>query len=284
MARTPKSSKKSTSVAQPVAVAPEAVVPQGELETPSNKQDKVASISASLAELLSLTAPKSPENPTPLSSSLSEGLADPAISQAKRNKNTVTLGFDPEFAPVAEKAAKFHSALQTAKSLFEEVQGDVREYGKTKRNVYNKTYRVNVTTVNVPYFTDAFGEPQEDGTAPKMRVQKQVQVICSNKYSVTKDAVLGLEVEFGDTWGKLFVKDETKSLKPNAEDLFKQILKDVGLPDDRITASMSVLFDTNTTVATREDYEAQHELLPEEKKLILSQIVTRAQPGLKFPG
>lgn len=269
--------KKSASAAKTSAPAPEptaAPAPVAEPAAAVAPTPTVASISSALSELLALTTPRPATTPGVPTEAVS-GLHDPAIRGAVRNKSTVTLGTDPAFTETAKKAAELKFALEAAKSLFETVQTEVRAYGKTKRDLYNDTMRCKVTTVNVPYVTS----PDETGVT----VSKHVQVICADRYSVTKDAVLSLKKDLGDNYSKLFVEETTKSLKSNAEDLFKKILKDVGLPEDKISAAMEVLFDTDTSVAATPEYEDEHKKLPEEMQLILNQAVTRAQPGLKFP-
>jgi hypothetical protein len=109
-----------------------------------------------------------------------------------------------------------------------------------------------------------------------------VQVICTSRYSVTKEVVLKMEKELGETFAKLFVKGEHKSLRPNVEGLVKQILKDLGVPEERIEPTMAVLFATDVTVAAHPNYEVEHKRLPEKTRMILDQAVVRQQPGLKF--
>jgi hypothetical protein len=47
---------------------------------------------------------------------------------------------------------------------------------------------------------------------------------------------------------------------------------------------MESLFDTEHKVKAKEDFEQQSAAAPPAVKAILDQAVTRAQPGLKFPG
>lgn len=232
--------------------------------------------SSALAQLLSLTESAPTKKP---SSKLAVESQDPAIAGAKRNKNTVTLGLDPEFEATAKKCAKLNAALKTAQSLFEEVQGEVRDYGKNKRDVYNETFRCKVTTVNVPFTVDV---PEDSESKTPGIETKFVQVICSNKYSVSIDTVLAMEEDLGELFPILFKKEEEKILKKNAEGLFRKILEDLGLPEDKVEASMGLLFEERVKVSTTEDYEDEHKKLDDNIRNILDQSVTRQKPGLKF--
>lgn len=217
--------------------------------------------------------------PAQLSSNLEASLSDPAMIGAKRNKNTATLGFDPEFAPKVKHGAALAEAMKTAEALFKGVQAELREYGKNKRGLFNNIYKCNVTTVAVPFTVEV---PVTEDSATPGHETKYLQVICTNKYSVSQDTVLALKEQLGDNYGKLFSEETTTTLKPNAEELFKNILAQLGLDEAKVEKSMEVLFDKNTTVSTQEDYEQEHAKLDEQTQHILNQSVTRQQPGLKF--
>jgi len=232
-------------------------------------------MSAALTEILSLTAPVPEATP----SSLSADGADPAIEGAQQNKNTVTLGLDPAFMRVAARAAKLNSVLKSAAAMFTTAQGALRAYGKAKRDDYNSRWLRDVTTVNIPYYARV---PKDPSSATPGRQLRYVQVICASRYSVIKDTVLKMEKELGDAFQKLFVKDEQQILKPGTEGLVKQILKEVGVPEERIAPTMSVLFDTDVSVSAHANYESEHKKLPEKTRLILDKVVVRQQPGLKF--
>ena len=214
------------------------------------------------------------KKPAPQSPALSAQNADPAIAGAKRDKNTVKLGFDPQFHERACYGAKLKAAMDRATSDFEIVQAELRDYGKGKRAVYNDAFKANVTTVCVPYPVEVPG-----GTETKY-----VQVICSNKFSVVKDMILNTEEALGDWTPRLFSKEVTKRLKPNAEELVRNLLSEMGLQGEELEASMGALFETDVRVSTREDFEQQAASAPPEVRAILDQAVTRSQPGLKFPG
>lgn len=214
------------------------------------------------------------KKPAPQSPALSAQNSDPAIAGAKRDKNTVKLGFDPGFNERAAYGAVLKHALERATSDFEIIQSELRDYGKGKRGVYNDAFKANVTTVCVPFNVDTPAGPET----------KYVQVICSNKYSVVKDMILNNDEALGEWRDRLFTTEITKKLKPNAEELVRNLLSEMGLQGDELEASMGALFDTESKVSTREDFEQQSAAAPPEVRAILEQAVTRAQPGLKFPG
>jgi hypothetical protein len=212
------------------------------------------------------------KKPTAQSPSLTAQVTDPAIAGAKRDKNTVKLGVDPSFTERAAYGSKLKAALERATSDFEVIQAELRDYGRDKRRVYNDTFKTSITTVQVPYSVETPEGPET----------KFVQVICSNKYSVQKDVVLNNQDSLGEWKDKLFQVDTTKKLKPNAEELIRGIFADLGMQGEELENAMGSLFETETKVSTREDFEQQEAQAPAEVRGILSQAVTRAQPGLKF--
>jgi len=215
------------------------------------------------------------KKPVASTSPIAMQINDPAIAGAKLNKTKtgVVLGFDPTITERAAYAASLKQALEDATAAFTIAQGEMRDYGKSKRDLFNDTFKADVTTVSVPFNV-------ETPTGPE---QKVVQVICSNKYSVQKDTILNNRAEFGEHFERLFKVDETKSLKPNAEDLIRGVFSSVGLSGEELENAMGELFETKTAVATTENYEQEARKVPEPLKAILDVSVTRAQPGLKFP-
>jgi hypothetical protein len=197
---------------------------------------------------------------------------DPAIEVAKRDKNTVKLGFDPAMATPAAHCAALKEALERAESEFKVEQASMRDYGASKRGVYNETYKADVTTVCVPYETET----------PGGRETKYVQVICSHKYSVSASVVLANKELIGVPYDRLFVEERTKSLKPNAEEIIRGVLEQAGLVGEELETAMSNLFEEKVSVKASESYEREFKKLPPEVQLILEQAVTRAAPGLKF--
>jgi hypothetical protein len=206
---------------------------------------------------------------------------DPAIAGAKKEKNVVRLGVDPDVTENAAHCAALKEALEKAKAEFEIVQGEMRDYGASKRNLYNDTFRTNVTTVNVPFTVEV---PTDAASDTPGRETRFVQVVCTNKYSVEQTAVLALEEEIDETvFGKLFTKTETKTLKPNAEALVRDLLGELGLEGDDLENSMATLFDTAVKIAATKEYEQEIKKAPEAVQTVLAQNVTRVKPGLKFP-
>jgi hypothetical protein len=199
---------------------------------------------------------------------------DPAIAGAKRDKNTVRLGFDPNIAQVAERTASLRAALARAEAEFKVDQAAMRDYGIQKRGLYNDTFKCQVTTVCVPFSVET----------PSGNETRYVQVICSNKYSVQKDIVLGHKETLGAAYERMFVEETTKTLKPNAEELIRGVLRETaGLDGEELESTMQSLFDEETTVKTRETFEEEYKKLPEALRAVLDQATARAQPALKFP-
>lgn len=206
------------------------------------------------------------------SPALSAQVADPAIAGARRDKNTVKLGFDPSFSDRAAHGAALKAALDRASADFEIVQSELRDYGRDKRAVYNDAFKTVITTVGVPYSV-------ETPTGPETRY---VQVVCSNKYSVQKDMILRNADALGEWVDRLFVVEETKKLKPNAEDMVRKVFVEMGLEGEELEAVMGSLFETDRKVSTRDDFEQESAKAPQNVRAILEQAVTRSQPGLKF--
>ncbi len=215
------------------------------------------------------------KKPVAPSAALASQVNDPAIagaSMTKGSKNVVTLGFDPVFAEKASQCAALKDALDRAETEFKVLQAETRDYGSSKRGLYNDAFKANITTVKVPFEVDT----------PSGKEKQYISVICSNKYSVQQDIVLGNKDALGELYGRLFTETVTKSLKPNAEELVRGILKEVGLDDEAVESSMQTLFETTTKVATTENYEQEAKAVPVQLKAVLEQAVTRSAPGLKF--
>ena len=210
--------------------------------------------------------------PAPATSSLAAQINDPAIAGARKDKNTVVLGFDPAIAEHARHAAQLKEALERAEGEFSISQAEMRDYGASKRGLYNDTFKANVTTVKVPFTVDTPGGPET----------KYVAVVCTNKYSVQKDVVLGNKELLGPSYERLFIEERSKKLKPNAEELIRGVFEQVGLVGDELENAMESLFEEEVKVKTAEAYEQEAKKLPQDMQTILGQGVTRSQPGLKF--
>lgn len=206
--------------------------------------------------------------------SIAAQVNDPAIAGAKRNKNTVSLGMDMKFCQSARAAWDRKMALQRAEQDFKASEAACRDYGAAKRTLYNDTFKADVTTVQVPFEVET----------PEGLETKYVQVVCTNRYSVQTETVLNNKTELGEHFPRLFVEEETKVLRPNAEELIRNLLTETaGLEGESLETAMSQLFETNKKVSTTEHYETEVRKVPEHLKSILDQVVTRAQPSLKFP-
>ena len=228
-----------------------------------------ATKTTSALDALRSLAAKKPATQAP---SLTVQITDPAIAGAKRDKNTVKLGFDPHFHEKAAYGAKLKAALDRATSDFEVVQAELRDYGRDKRRAYNETYKTTITTVGVPYTVET----------PEGNETKYVSVVCANKYSVQKEAVLSNRELLGEAFDRLFNVEVTKKLKPNAEDLVRNILAEQGIVGAELDAVMDTLFDVEQKVTTTEAFEQEVERVPANVKPVIDQLVTRSQPGLKF--
>jgi hypothetical protein len=234
---------------------------------------------SALDNLRALSAKK----PTSTTSPLSIQTNDPAIAGATRDKgsksSTVKLGFDPSVAEKAAYAAGLKAALEKAEADFEISQAEMRDYGKDKRDVYNDTFKSNVTTVCVPYTIEV---PNDQNSDTPGRETRYVQVICTNRYSVQVETVLNNRETLGDLYEKLFVEEHTKILKPNAESLIRDLLGEMGLKGDELENSMQTLFDEKVKVSTQEHYETEVKKASDEIRALLAQAVTKVSPGLKF--
>lgn len=213
------------------------------------------------------------KKPVAGNSAIAVQMNDPAIAGSKRNKNTVTLGVDPDFTNKARHAAELKKALDEATAAFTILQGEVRDYGRGKRGKFNDTFKADITTVCIPYTVESTDGPE----------QKLVQVVCQNKYSVNKETVLNNRSEFGENFDRLFAIEETKSLKPNAEELIRSVFAEAGLEQEALESAMDSLFETVTKVSTKENFEQESKKVSDVLKSILDVSVTRAQPSLKFP-
>lgn len=223
---------------------------------------------SALSQLKAL-AQKKPAAEAPL---LAAQQQDPALAGARRDKNTVLLGFDPGFADQAAEAAQLKEALERAQSEFEILQARVRDYGRGKRELYNDAFKADVTTVKVPYEVATPAGPEK----------RAISVICSSKYSVAQEIVLNNAEAMGEHFPRLFKVDEVKQLRPNAEELIRNVFAEVGLQGADLEGAMEQLFEVKRKVSTQEGYEQEAKKAPAPVRAILDQAVTRAQPGLKF--
>ncbi|MGW8179788.1 MAG: hypothetical protein ACWGQW_13670 [bacterium] len=222
---------------------------------------------------------KKPANKSGDTVSLPSGIDDPAIANATRKRNTVTLGRDPAIEEEARLCAQLHQAMQEAKSRFEVSKSTLRQYGSEKRVKYNEAFKCDVITLNVP-FTEEI--PAWDGSDEKIKTQRLIQVVCTNKYSVN-DEVLEFEKELGEAFPRLFDKREEKVLKPNAEELIRNVFTELGIQGEDLENTIGVLFEDRITVKATKDYEKEEKRVPQEMQEILAQMVKRQEPGIKVP-
>jgi len=209
------------------------------------------------------------------SSVANEATTDPAILQAKKDKTVIRLGMDDSVAGTVARAHEVSRALDRLEGEWKVYEGQLRDYGASKRQVWNRLMKDSATTMAVPFKGQ---DEQGQDTIFYLRVT------CTNKYSVNKETALKLKEELGVLYGKLFRETEEKVLKPNVEGVLRGILQEAGLKDDDLEGAMSALFDTEVTVAAQKDYEERlNEVEDESLKNILNMAVVRSAPGLKFP-
>lgn len=215
-------------------------------------------------------------------SALTTQLQDPALAGARRDKNVVRLGFDPTIADKAQEAAELKAALEEAEARFALVQTDMRSYGAEKRELYNDTFKADVTTVSVPYSVEV---PSCEDSATPGRETRFVSVVCTNRYTVQKDTVLSLRdagsIAASD-FSRLFVVDTSKRLKANAEELVRGLLGELGMEGDDLENAMETLFDTDVKVSASKAYEKAIKEVDDATRALLAQCVKRVEPGLKF--
>lgn len=223
---------------------------------------------SALSALKALAA-KKPAEQAPL---LAAQQQDPALAGARRDKNTVMLGYDPAFAEKAAECAALKEAMERAEADFKVLQSLTRDYGKGKRELYNDAFKADVTTVKVPYEVQTPAGPE----------RRFVSVICSHKFSVSQEIILNNREAFGADFDKLFAVEETKQLKPNAEELIRNVFSEMGLSGDELEGAMDQLFEVKRKVSARDTYEVESKKAPPTARAILDQAVTRAEPGLKF--
>jgi hypothetical protein len=207
-------------------------------------------------------------------STIVQSLTDPAIQGASKTGSIVKLGFDPSIAEKAKNCAALKEALENAESAFATLQGDMRDYGASKRVRYNDLFKSDAVTVAVPY----------EVQTPAGIEKKFVQVICTNKYSCSQDIIKGNKETLGEFYPRLFEETETKTLKPNAEELIRNLLTEMGLTGEQLDNTMDNLREVRVSVKAKDGYEQEARNVPEAIKTILDQGVKRQQPALKFPG
>lgn len=239
----------------------------------ANLKQEAPKPGAALAALQALGARK----PAPAGSpTIVQSLTDPAMQGATKKGSVVHLGLDPSFADRAKTAAELHAALEDAQAAFAVLQSECRDYGAKKRVAYNDLFNADVTTVCIPYEVD-------DPSAPDGKGKKYVQAVCTNKYSVQQDVIQGSKEALGEYYDRLFEEVTTRTLKPNAEDLLRNLfMEQFGMSEEQVNATLDGLRDVKVTVTAKEDYEKQSRNVPEAVKTILDQGVKRQQPSLRF--
>ncbi len=245
--------------------------PAAQATTESNVIPTPAPGSA-LAFLLAL----SKREPAPAGApTIVQSMTDPAMQGASKKGSVVRLGLDPAITERARQGAELKAALDNAQAAFSVVQGDLRAYGADKRQVYNGLFKADAVTMAIPYQVPSPGQPNDVET-------RYVQAICKNAYSINRDVVLGMRDEIGEHFPRLFEETTTKTLKPNAEELIRNLLLEMGIIGEALDATMDGLRDVHVTVKTREDYEVTVQSVPAPVRTILDQAVRRHEPGLKF--
>lgn len=220
----------------------------------------------------------SQKKPAEQKSALVTQMTDPALAGAQRNKSTVKLGLDPAVTHKAREAAELHERLQEAEVRYAIVQAEIRAYGAEKRELYNKTFKSDVTTVAVPYSVESDSTTDTPG-----RETRYVSVVCTNRYSVQSTTLLALR-DAGSIpqFDELFTTETVRKLKPNAEQLVRGLLEENGIRGEDLENAMDTLFDVETKVSASKDYERRVENVSDDVRLLLSQCVRRVEPSLKM--
>lgn len=237
---------------------------------------------ASALDTLKKLANKKTVDDSAAAGALTTQLQDPALAGARRDKNVVRLGFDPAIAPQAQEAAELKAALAEAEARYAMVQVDMRQYGVDKRGLYNDTFKADVTTVAVPYSVEV---PACDESATPGRETRYVSVVCTNRYTAQASTVLQLRDSAAISpvdFGKLFVVEETKKLKPNAEELVRGVLTEAGMEGEVLENAMLALFDTEVKLSVNKDFEKNIKEVDDATRTLLAQCVKRVEPSLKF--
>lgn len=242
-------------------------------ETASPAPAATVNPGSALAALQALGSKK----PAPVGSPLIvRTMTDPAISGATKkpgSTSVVLLGLDQGFSDRAKQCAQLAEALENAQASFAVLQTECRDYGAEKRVAYNDTFNADVTTVCIPYEV-------ETPTGPE---KKYVQAICTSKYSVQQDVIRGSKEQIGEFYDRLFEEQEVRTLKPNAEELLRNLfIEQFGMSEDAVNTTLDNLRDVKVTVKAKDSYEKESRAVPEAVKTILDQGVKRQQPGLKF--
>jgi hypothetical protein len=196
---------------------------------------------------------------------------DKVVLQAKREKNAVTLGFDPVINTRAQQAAMFRNRLEEAQAVYNSCAQELREYSAEKKETYNQTFQSDCTTFKIPYQVGA-------------NEFQFVQITFSNRYTLQQDTVIALRDSNSvpeNEWDRLFSTKTTKYLKPEAVELLEKLLSEFGVND--VPAAMAALFDTTVEVAANKDYEKQLQSCSESTKKLV-ECVRRVSPSVKFPG
>lgn len=245
-------------------------------KTAAKKKDQAPTPAPTGPSALETLLALSTNSPAPQgSATIVRSLSDPALQGATKKGSVVQLGLDPNFTERAKHCADLNDALKDAATAFSVLQTELRDYGAEKRSSYNELFNADAVTVCVPFEVDAPGQPNG-------KEKKFVQVICTNRYSVQEDVIKGSKEVIGEYYDRLFEETTTRTLKPNAEDLLRNLFLELKMNPEQAEATLDALRDVRVSVKTREDYEKQSKHLPEAVKTILDQGVRRGQPGLKF--
>jgi hypothetical protein len=243
-------------------------------ETLSAQKPRAAKPSAvdSLRKMMRSAAPQEPCVPEAVAS-------DPVLAGARLVKNVVQLGPDPELESVARAAYTAGAVARRAAARLAKQTDRIRAYGVEKRAAYNDAFRAEVATVAVPFRLDPSAPP----SSPEGEV-RYVQVTSSNRYSVNQEVALANKEALGDAYGKLFVEETSKRLRPNTEGVLRGILEQAGLKPDELEEAMGLLFEETIVVRASEVMERESKALPEALHPVVAQIATRAQASVKIPG
>lgn len=193
---------------------------------------------------------------------------DAAILGSVRERSVVRLASDGPIAKWAALGATLVQKIRNTTAEFEEVQARLRQYGLEKTRAYNSAYKTDISTVSIPYEVE--GET------------RHVQVVCQNKYSVSKDMILNNRDRLGSWMEKLFRVDRQRKLRPEGEVTIRKILGELGLSSEEVESEMSRMFETEVRILVSDDYESARAAAPPDVAEMLDHAVVRQNPSIRY--
>lgn len=200
-------------------------------------------------------------------------LSDTAIAGSSRKATVVRLGIDPSIKDIASRVVSLKNELERSEKEFSEMENHIRSYGSVKRDAYNEAFKSDIKTVCIPYIaTSENGETETH----------YVKVSCSDNFSIKHQEVLAHETVLGSSFSLMFEKSVERRLRPNSIDIVRELLRELGAKEKEVDSMMDTLFEQVTRLSVKSTYEEELKKLPDAMKQVLSQIVTKAKPSVKY--